>query len=60
MVGHEKDAHLSKQEEANQENNTRCTWKTLEKGKKNHDLSKNQTFLLGSACIMYGKEINLQ
>ena len=27
---------------------------------KNHDLSKNTTFLLGSACIMYGKEISLQ
>ena len=25
---------------------------------KNHDLSKNTTFLLSSACIMYGKEIN--
>ena len=25
---------------------------------KNHDLNKNTTFLLSSACIMYGKEIN--
>ena len=23
--------------------------------KKNHDLGKNTTFLLGSACIMYGE-----
>ena len=29
-------------------------------GIKNHDLSKNKTFLLGLACIMYGKEISLQ
>ena len=27
---------------------------------KNHDLSKNITFLLSSACIMCEKEINLQ
>ena len=31
MVGHEKDT-FRKEEEANYQNNTGCTWKTLEKG----------------------------
>ena len=34
--------------------------KNPREGIKNHDLSKNITFLLGSACIMYEKEISLQ
>ena len=29
-------------------------------GIKNHSLSKNVTFSLSSACIMYQKEISLQ
>ena len=34
--------------------------KNPREGIKNHDLSKYTTFLLDSACIMYGKEISLQ
>ena len=35
--------------------------KNPKEGIKNHGLSKNVTFLLlGSACIMYQKEISLQ
>ena len=32
MVGHEKVAHFRQEEEDDYQNNTRCTWKTLEKG----------------------------
>ena len=59
MIGHEKYAHLNKKKKLIIKT-TQNVGGNPREGKKNHGLSKNITFLLGLACIVYEKEISLQ
>ena len=59
MVGHEKDAHLEKEKKLTIKTHSKYVENPRE-GIKNHDFSKNTTFLPGLASIMYQKEISLQ